>query len=205
MTDLDLGKLSPTQLVDLLSALEPTSTDLKQLDVDAIGRAIDPRKLRRSEFVALLTQVDRLAGADLSALSAETFARLISRASRDQLADVLSQESLRSMILTEIFRRMRSHLRVDRTRSVSAVIHWRFPTAGDYDRFETIIEHGTCVVSRSHTRDPRVTLTLSPYDFVRLITSNASAPVLFMTGKLKVRGDLAFAATLTTLFNLPRA
>ncbi len=33
---------------------------------------------------------------------------------------------------------------------------------------------------------------------------DASAPVLFMTGKLKIRGDLAFAAGLTGYFHLPR-
>ena len=49
-----------------------------------------------------------------------------------------------------------------------------------------------------------MTITLSPYDFLRLITAHASAPVLFMTGRLKVRGDLAFAASLMTLFDLPR-
>jgi putative sterol carrier protein len=217
VTDVDLtvdaiGRLSPSQLVELLEQLDPGSDSLEQIDIDVIGRAVDPTKLQRAEFVTLLSQVDRLAGlgagVDLSKMGAETFARLIGRASRDQLQDVLARPELRLRILDEIFRRMQAHLREDRARTVDAVVHWRFTdgTGEDgYDRYETVIDHGLCTSGRNKTRDARVTITLSPYDFLRLITSNASAPVLFMTGKLKVRGDLAFAAGMMSLFDLPRA
>ena len=217
MTDVDLtvdaiGKLSPSQLVELLKQLDPTSDRLEQVDIDAIGRAIDPTLLRGGEFRTLLEQVDRLAGAgagvDLSRLGAQTFARLIGRASKVQLAEVLAKPVLRARILDEIFRRMQSHLRAEKAGSVSAVVHWRFPDVpgGDsYDRYETVIDHGRCTTSRDRSQSPRVTITVCPYDFLRLITSNASAPVLFMTGKLKVRGDLAFAASMMGLFDLPRA
>lgn len=212
MTDVDLtvaaiGKLSPSQLVELLEQLDPASEALEQIDIDAIGRAIDPTALRGGEFRTLLEQVDRLAGAgvDLSRMGAVTFARLIGRASKTQLTEVLAKPDLRVRILDEIFRRMQAHLRVEKARSVSAVVHWRFPSeADDFERYETIIDHGECTTTRDKTHDARVTITVGPYDFLRLITSHASAPVLFMTGKLKVRGDLAFAASMMGLFDLPR-
>jgi alkyl sulfatase BDS1-like metallo-beta-lactamase superfamily hydrolase len=201
-----IGKPTPSQLVELLANLDPESAGGQQVDVDAIGRALDPTKLRRGEFTAILEHLDRLAGTavDLSTLDAHTFAALIGRAGKDQLRDALARPALRTRILGEIFRRMPAHLRPDRARSVTAVVHWRFPAADDYERYETIIENGTCATGRDRTRDARVTITVDPYDFVRLITSHASAPVLFMTGKLKVRGDLAFAAGLVSLFDLPR-
>jgi putative sterol carrier protein len=217
VTDVDLtvdaiGRLNPSQLVELLGQLDPTSDRLEQVDVDAIGRAIDPTQLRSGEFRTLLEQVDRLAGAgagvDLSRMGAQTFARLIGRASKDQLTEVLSKPGLRARILDEIFRRMRSHLRAEKAGSVSAVVHWRFPDVpgGDnYDRYETIIDRGECTTHHDKSRPPRVTITICPYDFLRLVTSNASAPVLFMTGRLKIRGDLGFAASMMALFDLPRA
>jgi putative sterol carrier protein len=217
VTDADLsvdaiGKLSPSQLVELLEQLDPTSDRLKQIDIDAIGRAIDPAKLRSGEFRTLLEQVDRLAtagaGVDLGTMGAQTFAALIGRASKDQLHDALARPQLRTLILDEIFRRMQDHLRVERARSVNAVVHWRFSDGtgdGGYDRYETVIADGACTTGRDMTATSRVTITIGPYDFLRLITSNASAPVLFMTGKLKVRGDLAFAAAMMGLFDLPRA
>jgi SCP-2 sterol transfer family protein len=216
MADFDLsvetiGKLSPSQLVELLERLDPTDDALQQIDVDVIARAIDPTRLGDGEFASLLSSVDRLAGAgagvDLSTMGAQTFARLIGRASRTQLQEVLARPELRVVILDEVFRRMQLHLRVERARSVDAVVHWRFTGgAGEdgYDRYTSVISHGTCSTSRDGAAEPRVTITVSPYDFLRLITSNASAPVLFMTGKLKVRGDLAFAASMMGLFDLPR-
>ena len=63
------------------------------LTVDAIG------KLSPSQLVALLDTLDPAAAG---------------RASRDQLADVLTRPELRDHILAEIFRRRQAHLRPDR-------------------------------------------------------------------------------------------
>ena len=85
------------------------------------------------------------------------------------------------------------------------MIHWRFPAGSDYQRYETAIADGVCTTVAGKSEQARVTITMHPYEFLCLITGNASAPVLFMTGRLKVRGDLAFAAGLMSLFDLPRA
>ncbi len=214
MTDLSaeaIGRLHPDRLVELLNGLAPDHPGLADLDINTIGQAIDPRALSREQFVRLLASLDRLAAlganVDLSRMDAPTFARIISRASTDQVQGALGRPELRTRILNEIFRRMSDHLRTDRAAHTRAVVHWRLTGGtgdGGYDRYETVIEDGTCVVHSRSTRDARVTITLHPVDFLRLITNNASGPVLFMTGKLKIKGDLGFAAGLTSLFDLPR-
>jgi putative sterol carrier protein len=211
-TDLSaLGRLPPDRLIELLDGLTPDHPGLAELDINTIGQFIDPRALGRDHFVRLLASLDRLAGlganVDLSRMDAPTFARLISRASTDQVQAALGRPELRTKILNEIFRRMSNHLRTDRAAHTRAVVHWRLTGGvgdGGYDRSETVIEDGTCVVHDRSTRDARVTITLHPVDFLRLITNNASGPVLFLTGKLKIKGDLGFAAGLTSLFDLPR-
>jgi len=217
MTDTDLsadalGRLGADRVVVLLDGLDPADPALAELDINVIGQVVDPRSLGRDQFVALLAALDRLAGlgahVDLSRMDARTFARIIGRASTDQVKGVLARPELRTRILDEIFRRMSEHLRTERAATVNAVVHWRL-TGGSgesgYDRWETVIENGTCLVYRESTRDPRVTITVHPVDFLKLITNNASGPVLFLTGKLKIKGDLGFAAGLTSLFDLPRA
>jgi hypothetical protein len=206
-----LGRLTPDQLADLLDGLDAAHPGLADLDVEVVGRLVDPRKLSVQRFVRLLAALDRLArqGADvdLSKLDATTFARIITRASSSQLQGIMAVSDLRTRVLDEVFRRMGDHLRHDRAAHASAVVHWWLTGGlgdGGYDRYETIIEHGTCVAHRESTRDPRATITLHPADFLKLITHNSSGPVLFMTGKLKVNGDLGFAAGLTSLFDLPR-
>jgi putative sterol carrier protein len=206
-----LSGLSPTQLVDLLETLDPGDDRIRQLDLNALAAGIDPRRLGRADFVRALSHIDRLAegGADLelSRFDPKVFAGLIGHASKGQIDSVMSHGRLRVRILDEIFRRMQAHFRPDRAGSVSGVIHFRFagsPTEDDgYDRYEAIINDGTASARRGRTSDPRVTITIGPADFLKLITRNASPPMLFMTGKLKLRGDIAFAAGMMSYFDLP--
>jgi hypothetical protein len=119
-----IGKPTPSQLIELLANLDPESAGRQQIDVDAIGRAIDPTQLRRGEFTTILEHLGRLAGTsvDLSTLDARTFATLIGRAGKDQLRGALARPALRTRILDEVFRRMPAHLRADRARLVNAVV-----------------------------------------------------------------------------------
>jgi putative sterol carrier protein len=204
-----LGRLGPSELVAIVEQLQPDDEGIADVDIDAIARLVDPAKLKANEFVRLLASLQRLSGAsvDLTRMGPQTFARLIAKASKNQLDEVLTRPELRDLILGEIFRRMQVHLRQDRAKAVEAVVHWRFSGGvGEegYDRYETVISKGTCTVNREMTSKSRVTITIPPHDFLKLITSNASAPVLFMTGKLKIRGDLAFAAGMLGLFDLPK-
>jgi len=212
LTEETIGQVTPSQLVELLEALDPADKALRDIDIDMIGAAIDPHALSKDQFVRLLSVIDRLARAgadvDLSRMRAGTFARIIAKASGPQVEGIMVRPELRARILGEIFRRMSAHFRTDRAASTRAVVHWRLTGGsgtGGYDRYETVIENGTCTVNAEPTRDPRATITIHPADFLKLITRNASGPVLFMTGKLKIKGDLAFAAGLTSLFDLPRA
>ena len=37
------------------------------------------------------------------------------------------------------------------------------------------------------------------------MSGNAAGPMLFMTGKLKIEGDLMYASTMTSLFRIPKS
>lgn len=209
----ELDGLTPGQLVALVDGLDPDSADLTAVDLDAIARSIDPATLRKHELTTLLAAIDRIGRAnpelDLGAVGAGTFARLISRASKDQIQAFMLRPEIRRMVLDQVFlHRMPKHLRAERTKDKHAVAHFRISGgAGDggYDRYEVVIDHGSCTVTTDPAAKAQATITLGPVELLRLITGNASAPVLFMTGKLKVRGDLAFAAGLMGLFDLPTA
>lgn len=212
----DPAQFSTRELLELLEGLNPSAPGLDTLDVDAIAANVDPDELGKRDFSRLLAALDRLraegSALDVGRVEPITFARLIGRVSKAQLADVLGQPRLRAVILDEIFRRMSDHLRVEQAASTNALVHWRFTGGsgeGEFDRYETTIANGSCTAGRyaatGQQSRPRVTITLAPSDFLQLIIGRASAPLLFMTGKLKVKGDLAFAAGLMSLFDLPKA
>ena len=181
------------------------------VDIDAFARAVDPRRLDEAQFVQLIDVLDMLGrtgtGIELAGMRTETFLWFVSRASVTQLAQLMAHQHLRHVVFGEIFRRMSEHLDPVRAADLQAVVHWRFTGGtgdGGYDRFQTLIESGACTSGRHPTADARVTLTLDPVDFLRAITGTANVALLFMRGKVKVRGDLAFAAGLINYFDLPK-
>jgi len=143
---------------------------------------------------------------DPSQVDANELAKNMALATDQQLAELMSGE-MRDQILGEIFRRMADHFRADSAADTEAVIHWRItghPEKG-HDEFETVISEGTCVVHEQIKTDPpRVSFQIDGVDFLKLVTGNAAGPMLFMTGKLKIKGDMMFAASAASLFTIPK-
>lgn len=180
-------------------------------DLDGFADAIDPGKLDPEQFVQLISTLDMLGtagtGLELAGMRTDTFISFLSRAGREQLDALMAHPRLRQVVFEEVFSRMASHLNKERSAGLHAVIHWRFTGGsgpGDYDRFETVIEKGRCESGDEPTDDARVTVTISPTDFLRAVTGVVSLPMLFLSGKVKVKGDIAFAATLISYFDLPK-
>ena len=85
------------------------------------------------------------------------------------------------------------------------VVRWRIDTGDELLRWECELGQGECAVTKGTTAaEPRATLTLPPVEFVKLTSGNAAPAKLLMTGRLKVSGDLGFAAALPKLFDIPK-
>jgi putative sterol carrier protein len=112
----------------------------------------------------------------------------------------------RGKILDEIFSRFPQQFRADRAGGTNAVIHWIIGGRADggTDTYEVVIADGACTVSPSPQADPKLAVTVGGVEFLNLITGNANPMMMFMTGKLKAKGDLGLAANLANLFDLPR-
>ena len=137
-------------------------------------------------------------------LDAGQFATLVAQASDEDLARGLSENG--EMVLEEVFRRMPEHFRAERAGDLEAIVEWRIRTGeGDPHGWQLAIRHGSCRVERDGRAEPAVTFSVGGVDFLRLITGNASGPMLFTFGKLKIRGDLLLAARFQGFFDLPRA
>jgi len=141
---------------------------------------------------------------DTSVVGAEEFARSIAQTPDNQLAEGMAGP-LRGQILAEVFKRMSEYAKPDKIGAVEAVVHWRIGgrTDGGEDVFETVIRNGTVTVSEEPAATPRLTMRVGGVDFLKLVTGNQSGPGLFMTGKLKLEGDIMFAAGLASMFRVP--
>jgi putative sterol carrier protein len=139
---------------------------------------------------------------DLGNLEVDDVVALIGSATDEQIADQMNG-SQRKEILTEVFRRMEQEYKPG-PNAQDAVIHWKITRPGaEVDHWEVVIEDGTCTATDQPGREPRLTMTVDGVDFLRLVTGNAAGPMLFMSGKLKIEGDIAFAAMMQSMFRIP--
>jgi putative sterol carrier protein len=113
----------------------------------------------------------------------------------------------RRPLLDVIFRQMPRHLVREQARTVDAIVDWRIRggRAGRVDRYQIAIRDGRCRVNRNPIESPRATIEVDAVDFLRLAAGLAQGPELFMSGKLKIDGDLMFTASLPSLFRIPSA
>ena len=141
---------------------------------------------------------------DFSSIDPEQVAGTISSVTDEQLREALSGPQ-REAIIGEVFRRMEQHFKPSGAAGVDAVIHWKITgrSDGGLDHYEVVLRDGTCTASTAPKHEPRVTLTLDGVDFMRLVTGNAAGPMLFMSGKLKIEGDLMFSTQIQSMFTIP--
>ena len=134
------------------------------------------------------------------------FARSVATTPDEQLAEGMRSE-LRGQVLGEIFRRMEEHFDPSKAQGIDAVMHWKITGGpeGAVDQYEAVVKDGTCKVTDQPSKPARVTFTIDGVNFLKLVTANADGPQLFMTGVLKIDGDLMFAAQVAGLFRVPDA
>jgi putative sterol carrier protein len=144
---------------------------------------------------------------DPAAVDPAAFVKAIAETPEDQLAAGMADEQVRGLVLDGIFSQMAEHFDAQKAGDTDAVLEWRIldKPGGGHDRYQVVVRGGNCTVEKDGEHAPRVTFSLKPVDFLKLVTGNAMGPMLFMTGKLKIDGDLMFAATVQALFRIPGA
>ncbi|MFD4242139.1 SCP2 sterol-binding domain-containing protein [Streptomyces sp. NPDC058525] len=147
-----------------------------------------------------------VANLDFAGISPQEFAQLVKDTPKRALADIATGTS-RQRILDEVFRRMENVFKPEVAGRLNALVRWRISDSGHEDAvYETAIAEGTCKLCAGVSdAEPRLGLTLTAADFLRLASGNANGVTLFMTRKLKVVGDLGLASGLTRYFDIPKA
>jgi len=142
----------------------------------------------------------------LNSIGPKEFAQLVKSTPDSKLAEVMAGDS-RSKILDEVFGRMPSLFRAEKAGSTQAVIHWIITGGADgtSDTYETVIENGACTVTSQPAREPKLAMTMDPVTFLKVVSGDGNPMMMFMTGKIKAKGDLGLAANVAKLFDIPKA
>jgi putative sterol carrier protein len=144
---------------------------------------------------------------DPASVDPVAFVKAIKDTPDEQLAAGMADAQVREMVLDGIFSQWAEHFDREQAKDTDAVLEWKIfdKPGGGYDCYQVVIKHGTCTVEKDGNHPPRVAFKLKPVDFLKLVSGNAAGPMMFMTGKLKIDGDLMFAAGVQSLFRIPGA
>ena len=142
---------------------------------------------------------------DFADLDPKQFAQLVKSTPDSDLNAVMKSDK-RGQILDVIFARMPGLFRPEKAGSTSAVIHWNITERpdGGTDLYELVIADGTCTLSPTPQHEPKLAITVAPLDFFKIASGAGNPMMMFMTGKLKAKGDLALAANIANLFDIPK-
>jgi putative sterol carrier protein len=134
----------------------------------------------------------------------DAMARLVRDTPPEQLKEGLRVN--RDVLIGEIFRRFPERL-TSEGRKVTGAIKWKITGRedGGADRWFLVLENGEARTGRDLDVKPRVTLTMDALTFLQVVTGNANPVELFIRRKLRVKGDLMFAARMERLFRIPRS
>src|SRR5204862_3735374 len=134
----------------------------------------------------------------------EQFAELVGQASDEDVAAGLKLN--RDTVLDGIFTAMPQSFVAANAAGVEAVAEWRITGPEDQPpaRWQVRIAGGQCTVQRDADAKPDVVYELGGVDFMRLVAGQLDGPQLFVSGRLRIEGDLMLAARMPAMFRPPR-
>ena len=103
-------------------------------------------------------------------------------------------------VLQQIFAGMCEAFLPDKAGSQSAVIQYDVNAGGTTHSYQLKVAGGKCELVKGAAGPARVTLALLAPDFLRLVTGKLNGMQAFMTGKLKLTGDMMFAQVMQGWF-----
>ncbi|MEX2145752.1 MAG: SCP2 sterol-binding domain-containing protein, partial [Candidatus Rokuibacteriota bacterium] len=96
---------------------------------------------------------------------------------------------------------MGSRFRADKAAGTNATIQYDVSGEGG-GTWHAVIKDGACTVTPGPAATPNLTLNISSQDWLDMLSGKQSGQMLFMSGKLKVKGDMGLAMKLGSMFQM---
>jgi putative sterol carrier protein len=101
----------------------------------------------------------------------------------------------------ETFDAMPGRFRPERAQGVKAVI--QYDITGDAGgAYQVTIADGQCSVADGSAAAPNLTLTMGAQDWLDMVSGRLNGQMAFMSGKLKIKGDMGLAMKLAGMFGI---
>ena len=135
----------------------------------------------------------------MSDMNQEALGALVEGKSDDEITQAVESQGT-DQVLGQIFDAMKDRFQPDKAAGQSAVIQWDINAPDGTKSYQFKVDNGQCEVVKGGSDPAKVTLTLALPDFLRFIAGKLDGMQAFMTGKLKLGGDMMFAQTMQSWF-----
>lgn len=105
------------------------------------------------------------------------------------------------LTVSELMSKMPKAIIPEKAAGIDATIQFHFTGAEAGDWYATI-KDGKCEVAQGTFPTPKMTLTADSADYVKIFTGELDGMQAFMSGKLKLAGDLNLAMKLMQIFKI---
>ena len=124
---------------------------------------------------------------------------LLDQVGDDDVVSVVSSVGP-DQVLGQVFDGMVARFVPSRAGSREAEIQWKIKVGDDAHPYRMQLTQGRCSVAQGEVSAPTVTLTMALPDFLRLVAGRVNGVNAFMSGKLRVDGDLMLANSIESWF-----
>jgi len=101
----------------------------------------------------------------------------------------------------ETFDAMAGRFRPEKAAGTNATIQYEI-TGEQGGNWNAVIKDGQCAVNAGVAPSPTLTLTMSSQDWLDMVGGKLSGQMAFMSGKLKLKGDMGLAMKIGSLFQV---
>ena len=101
----------------------------------------------------------------------------------------------------ETFQAMPGRFKRDRAQGVKAVVQYDITGEGG-GTYHVEIADGKCAVHDGAGASPNLTLTMSGPDWLDMVAGKLNGQMAFMSGRLKLKGDMGLAMRLAGIFGI---
>ena len=101
----------------------------------------------------------------------------------------------------ETFDAIPAKFRPDKAAGVNATIQYDI-TGDQGGTWHAVIKDGTCAVNAGPAAAPNLTLTMTAQDWLDMAAGKLAGQQAFMSGKLKLKGDMALAMKIGGMFQV---
>jgi len=103
----------------------------------------------------------------------------------------------------EIFAEMPNRFNADAAKGMNSVIQFNLTGEGDNaGQYHAVIKDGALEVKEGTHPSPNMTMTMAGSDYSDMTTGKLNGQMAFMSGKLKIAGDMGLAMKMQSLFKM---